>query len=369
MLNKLEKIWLFLKNKISTKIFFVNNFDELFDLIKESLDKHKMSYPEILIISGRTGYENIVKPLEDQFISKTEYKNIKKLIISKESFDKKYIDEEVIRRHTYNLYSSHSFVIIGIGGGFVLDIAKYIANYIQSKDLILIPTTLSSNAIISPFSVIKTENRIEAFKTVYPDKVFIYLDLLLNIPKRHITSGYADSLAKYTALYDLRLSYWFSDLSYDKTLFKIARQITKMLISHFSQFTDRTRESIKNLLTAELIDGALMGLSNTTRIVAGSEHLIALALTLLSSQGLHGEYVGIGTIISSYIQGKKWFLIRDILSKIDAPVNIHQLLIDEKTIIDAIKMAPDMRNWYTILGRFKDEKKIREMLKECKVLE
>jgi len=367
MLGELEKIWSFLRSKIPTKIFYVKDVEEIFDSIRTLLHSREISSPsEFLIISGRMGYEVIGRSLEEKLSSEVSRENIKKLIIDKEYFDKKIIDEEIIGKL---LRSINNIVVIGVGGGFVLDIAKYVASYTRNKDLVLIPTTMSSNAIMSPFSVIRAENRIEAFKTIYPKTVLICLDILSNVPKRHIASGFADSLAKYTALYDLRLSYWFSDLEYDRSLFKIARRLTSILINEAHHFVGRSKESIENLLIAELIDGALMGLSGTTRIVAGSEHLIALALTMLSPQGLHGEYVGVGTIISSYIQGRKWSLIRDILLRASAPTNIHQLNLEEKVLIEAVKKAPDMRNWYTILGRFRDERKIREVLKESRVIE
>lgn len=95
--------------------------------------------------------------------------------------------------------SKQSDVIIGIGGGIILDTAKAVADYLNIE-VVLIPTVVGTCAGSTPLSVIYTPEG--AFSRVAYHKRSSYLTLidpafLIHAPIEYLKSGIADTLAKW----------------------------------------------------------------------------------------------------------------------------------------------------------------------------
>jgi glycerol-1-phosphate dehydrogenase [NAD(P)+] len=95
-----------------------------------------------------------------------------------------------------------------------------------------------------------------------------------------------------------------------------------------------------------------MCIAGSTRPASGSEHLFAHAVTMLvDNPPLHGELVGVGTIMMSYLHGLNWRKIRRMLERLDMPTTASDLGLDEEIIVKALTMAASIRpERYTILG-------------------
>jgi len=73
---------------------------------------------------------------------------------------------------------------------------------------------------------------------------------------------------------------------------------------------------------------------------------------LLEKPALHGEQVGVGTIIMAYLHGLRWERVRETLKKVGAPTNAYELGIEPDLIIEALTIAHTIRpERYTILGK------------------
>lgn len=355
----LKDLWerIYRSSEVSTRIAFISasEIGELADLL---LSVGEPSRKIIGILAGRTGFEMIGRDLCEKLRSRG--REVRCEIVHGD------LDYRSVESLAKDLASTGVGMIVGIGGGFINDLAKYVGSRISAY-VALIPTTISTNSLISPFSVFREGDRINAYASSQPDLILIDLELISKAPRRHIAAGYADTLAKYTALHDWRLASWFSDINYSESLDRIASKALRILVRESEYISRLERGSVEELLYSQLIDGYLMQKASTTRIVAGSEHLIALALTILSKEGLHGEYVSLGIIAASYIQQRSWRRVRRLLRAMGAPTSIYDLGIDRETMIKAMIMAPTMRNWYTILGKL-SEKKAEELLTACEII-
>jgi glycerol-1-phosphate dehydrogenase [NAD(P)+] len=98
--------------------------------------------------------------------------------------------------------------------------------------------------------------------------------------------------------------------------------------------------------------GVAMSIAGSSRPCSGAEHLFSHALTRTAPHpALHGEQVGVGTILSAYLHGANWQLIRDVLRRIGAPTNARELGIEGQHITKALTIAHKIRpDRYTILG-------------------
>ena len=97
-------------------------------------------------------------------------------------------------------------VVIGFGGGRVLDVAKYAA-FVSKTAYICLPTTLSNDSLASPFSVLGMEGKSrKTLGSKIPTAILVDTDMIMKAPKGQTLSGIGDTISKHTALFDWKLS-------------------------------------------------------------------------------------------------------------------------------------------------------------------
>lgn len=241
--------------------------------------------------------------------------------------------------------------IVAVGGGSVMDLAKYCARALGLR-LAVVPTNLASDALASPFSVLWSRGTSKAHRTMVPHYIIGDYDVLMKEPHAFVAAGFADMLAKHTALYDWRLAFWLADEPYLDFAARLAESVLRLLVGRVDDIAAQNYIGVETLFYAEVHDGYLMELAGTTRVAAGSEHLIAFALEQLKGPGrLHGFEVGLGTIMAAYLQGRGWRRVRELLQRVGAPTSGGQLGLSREELAEALSKAHLTRPWYTILGR------------------
>lgn len=66
---------------------------------------------------------------------------------------------------------------------------------------------------------------------------------------------------------------------------------------------------------------------------------------------LHGEAVGVGTIIMASLHGLNWRWIKKMLKAVGAPTTARELGVSEDEVVRALSISPTIRpERYTILG-------------------
>jgi glycerol-1-phosphate dehydrogenase [NAD(P)+] len=243
--------------------------------------------------------------------------------------------------------------LLGVGGGSIIDLCKYCAKALGLQ-LAVVPTNLASDAIASPFSVIWSDGSSRAERTMVPNFIIGDYDVLMKEPHRFVAAGFADMLAKYTALFDWRLAFWLGDEPYMDFAAQLAESVMNLIVRRASDIAQRNYIGVETLFYAEVHDGYLMELAGTTRVAAGSEHLIAFSIDRVLQRGpqaLHGFEVALGTIIAAYLQGRDWRMVRELLRQVGAPTRAEELGLTREALAQALSRAHEMRPWYTILGR------------------
>jgi len=261
-------------------------------------------------------------------------------------------------------------LVIGVGGGSIADIAKYISHRLKTR-LIMVPTVLSTNAIASPFSVLYSEdNKLYTLRTKAPDLIIADLKILREEPRRFILSGIGDLLAKITSIYDYKLAHFIAGEPYNKVAVEIARGSLSMLLRNLGTISSASPEGIKMLLTLLILDGYIMDLANTSRVVAGCEHQVAYGIEHVAGKGLHGELVALGVLICSYLQNKNYIKIIDLFKRHGLPVHPSDIDVSVEEFINALSIAHSTRNWYTILGMrgFANTDIIKELLRDLGII-
>jgi glycerol-1-phosphate dehydrogenase [NAD(P)+] len=196
-------------------------------------------------------------------------------------------------------------VIIGIGGGRVLDTAKYAA-HISKAVYICMPTSLSNDSLASPFSVLETYGK--ARKTLdckIPTAIIVDTNMIINAPEGQTLSGIGDTIAKHTALYDWKLSAARSSSRIDDFAYALSRMSFDS-VYHCDEKNMKSRVFIRILSRALVMGGLAMEIAGSSRPCSGSEHLFAHAIEEYYSDVKisHGLAVALGTVPACIFQGQ-----------------------------------------------------------------
>jgi glycerol-1-phosphate dehydrogenase [NAD(P)+] len=239
------------------------------------------------------------------------------------------------------------------------------------KSFISIPTSASHDGISSPFVSLKGSNKPHSIKVNTPIGILADIKLISEAPTRLLSSGCGDLIGKLTAVKDWELARddnneYFG--AYSAYLAKLSADI----IMNKSKELLLNEYGIRTIIEALISAGVAAGIAGSSRPCSGSEHLFSHALEYITDGncGLHGERVGLGTIIMSKLYDMDFERIRDVLENVKAPVKANQINLTEKDVVRSLLIAQDLRpERYTILSKTKlDKKSAYELAKSAKVI-
>ncbi|MBR6243685.1 MAG: iron-containing alcohol dehydrogenase family protein [Ruminococcus sp.] len=196
-------------------------------------------------------------------------------------------------------------IIIGIGGGRVLDTAKYAA-HISKAVYICMPTSLSNDSLASPFSVLETYGKARmTLSCKIPTAIIVDTNMIINAPEGQTLSGIGDTIAKHTALFDWKLSAKRSSARIDDFAYALSR-MSYDSVYHCDEKNMKSRVFIRILSRALVMGGLAMEIAGSSRPCSGSEHLFAHAIEEYypDIKISHGMAVAIGSIPACIFQGQ-----------------------------------------------------------------
>jgi glycerol-1-phosphate dehydrogenase [NAD(P)+] len=192
-------------------------------------------------------------------------------------------------------------VIMGIGGGKVIDIAKYVG-YIRKIPVITFPTAPSNDSICSPLCSLIVEGRRTTVPSRIPFGVVADTEMLGSAPESFIYSGIGDMVSKISAIYDLDFEEDHSDIKHDDFARMVSEKSIDSLL-YFKTANIRDEEFLGKLVDSLIMSGIAMELEGDSAPASGSEHLISHALDkILPNPNLHGIQVGLATYITVNVQ-------------------------------------------------------------------
>ena len=244
-------------------------------------------------------------------------------------------------------------VVIGFGGGTVLDLAKFAA-FVSKAILISLPTTLSNDSLASPVAVLGTEGKArKSIKCTIPDAILVDVNVISSAPERQILAGIGDTVSKYTALYDWKLAgekageeindfaYMISEMAFDAIRISRKEEL-------------KSTEFITRLTQALVMGGLAMEIAGTSRPSSGSEHLFCHGLEENYSEQAnvaHGIAVAIGSYGAAVFQGRDTALLTRMIRDYGIPVKPSLQNVTEEIFIGAWQKAAASRpDRYSILN-------------------
>jgi len=314
-----------------------NNIEDIGKFVADLANPKKVS-----VVSGDRVRKIIYKKVADS-LAASKIKNIWHISISN--------DTKAVQKTIAEIKKDKSDLIIGIGGGRSVDIAKMTA-FTLKKSFVSIPTSASHDGIASPFVSIRGDKPYSIIATA-PLGVFVDIEILKKAPRRLLASGCGDLMAKVTAVRDWELARDNVGEYFGTYAANLASMSAKIVIENSKNF--KKRPDVRMIVEALISSGVAACIAGSSRPCSGAEHLFSHAVDYLEPGiGLHGEKCGIGSILISKLQGQDWKKIVQMLKNVGAPTTAKQIGLKPTTLAQALSIAQSLRpERYTILNQVK----------------
>lgn len=241
--------------------------------------------------------------------------------------------------------------IIAVGGGKVIDAAKYISRIVGSP-FVSVPTAASHDGVASPFASVRGTGRVTSVKASPPIAIVADVKVIASAPRRLLLAGAGDLIGKFTAVLDWRLAHRLKGEYYGDYAASLALLSAKHIINSSEVIARGGPEAVRIVMEGLTSASVAMCIAGSTRPASGSEHLFSHALDKVANYpALHGEQVAVGTIMMAYLHGKNWKRIRSIVRRLGLPSTARELGVRDEDVIEALTIAHTIRpERYTILG-------------------
>lgn len=237
---------------------------------------------------------------------------------------------------------SKTQAVIGIGGGKVIDAAKY-CGFLRNLAFISIPTSASSDGFSSASASLLVEGRRKSVPARLAYGIVVDTQIIKSAPKKFLYSGIGDMVSKITALYDWKFE---EEHGYGKVN-DFATMIAKKAVNSFVRTPFESIEEdlfIKELLDSLAMSGIANEIAGSSAPTSGSEHLISHALDkMLEQPQLHGIQVGIATYLMSVVQDHRYKRVNTIFTQTGFWNFVKTLGMRRVDFEQAIDLAPSIK--------------------------
>ncbi len=245
-------------------------------------------------------------------------------------------------------------VVLGVGGGLALDIAKVVASAAELP-MLAVPTQLSHDGFASPVAILvdgQGRKRTVAVRT--PEAVLLSLPTLATAPNTAFAAGLGDLISNEFALRDWQLA---EDRGRDIVdpeawcLSTESLELIQPLLERDPRHASRDPVSLALLGTALVNSGRAMLVAGSSRPASGAEHKISHAIdSVLGSRALHGAQVAFACLISAHMQDADVGALRGTLRRLSLPTHPHELRMTRTDLRGVLLHASRLRpERYTIL--------------------
>lgn len=193
-------------------------------------------------------------------------------------------------------------VLLAIGSGTIHDLTRYCA-YKLGIDFVSCPTAASVDGFCSSVAAMTWHGCKKTLTAVAPKIVIADTDVIKKAPIRLAKSGFGDMIGKYVALCDWKIGNILTGEFYCKEIADMTLSATKEVLSSIKGIMDGRAEAYEKLTYGLLLSGLAMQMMGNSRPASGAEHHVSHLIEMsppplnVSSDALHGEKVGVGTLL------------------------------------------------------------------------
>lgn len=196
-------------------------------------------------------------------------------------------------------------VLIACGSGSIHDTVRYCA---AKRGIVFIscPTAASCDGFCSAVAAMTWGGYKKTINAVAPYAVIADLDVISAAPAYLTASGVGDVLGKYVALADWKISRELTGEQVCPVIYDIMKKAVDVIWDSCLDTLKGDIAAFEAVMYGLLMSGLAMQMMGNSRPASGAEHHISHIIEMrpagfgdVNSPALHGEKVGVGTLIAS----------------------------------------------------------------------
>ena len=193
-------------------------------------------------------------------------------------------------------------ILIAVGSGTIHDITRYCA-YVKKIPFVSCPTAASVDGFCSSVAAMTWNGCKKTLTAVAPTIVIADLDIIKNAPLRLAKSGFGDMIGKYIALTDWKVGKILKNEYFCDRIAGLTLKATEDTLASLNGILNDDAKAYEALTSGLLLSGLAMQMIGNSRPASGAEHHISHLIEMepamlgVSSSALHGEKVGVGTLL------------------------------------------------------------------------
>ncbi|MGW7264003.1 iron-containing alcohol dehydrogenase family protein [Streptomyces sp. NPDC054842] len=247
--------------------------------------------------------------------------------------------------------SGHYDAVVGLGGGKIIDCAKFAAARI-GLPLVAVATNLSHDGLCSPVATLDNDAGRGSYGVPNPIAVVIDLDVIREAPVRFVRSGIGDALSNISAVADWELAHREKGEQIDGLAAAMARQAGEAVLRHPGGVGDDA--FLQVLAEGLVLTGISMSVAGDSRPASGACHEINHGFDLLFPKraASHGEQCGLGAAFAMHLRGarEESANMAEVLRRHGLPVTPEEIGFTAEEFVRVVEFAPQTRpGRYTIL--------------------
>jgi len=194
--------------------------------------------------------------------------------------------------------------MIAVGSGTVHDITRYCA-YEKKIPFVSCPTAASVDGFCSSVAAMTWHGYKKTFTAVAPKIVVADLNVISRAPTYLTKSGFGDMIGKYISLFEWKLGREVLEEDFCERIYEMTLEATNAVMESAEGIKKGETKAFEKLIYGLLVSGLAMQLLGTSRCASGAEHHISHLIEMqpealsVKSDALHGEKVGVGTLIAA----------------------------------------------------------------------
>jgi len=194
--------------------------------------------------------------------------------------------------------------LIAIGSGTIHDITRYCA-YKKGIPFVSCPTAASVDGFCSSVAAMTWNGFKKTFEAAAPRIVIADLNIISKAPRFLTNAGFGDMIGKFIALADWKIAHILTDEYFCATIHDMTMEAAKAVTECAQAIKDGDITAYEKLSYGLCMSGLAMQMLGNSRCASGAEHHISHLIEMqpeglgVKSDALHGEKVGVGTLIAS----------------------------------------------------------------------
>ncbi|SMC07685.1 glycerol-1-phosphate dehydrogenase [NAD(P)+] [Rubrobacter radiotolerans DSM 5868] len=193
--------------------------------------------------------------------------------------------------------------VVVVGSGTVTDICKVaISRTGGDAPLVVVQTAASVDGFSDDVSVILKNGVKRTVPSRWPEVLLADLTTIVEAPREMTAAGYGDAISMYTAPADWRLASVLGlDASYHPAPVEMLLEGGPDVIGAAEGLGRLDPDAMEKLVRLLALRGIASGVSGSTAILSGAEHVVSHMLDLHAGQtktppGIHGAQVGVASV-------------------------------------------------------------------------